>query len=168
MNAGALIRSARQQAGLTQEALARRAGTRQSAVSAYEAGRREPSLATLIRLVRATGFELEGSLVAAAPEPLAATELGRRLLEHRRAIREAVAADGGTNVRVFGSVARGEATADSDLDLLVDLPLRTGILTIGAIARDVERVAGVATDVVPSHALRSEVRERILEEAVAL
>jgi uncharacterized protein len=137
-------------------------------VSAYEAGRREPSLATLTRLVRAAGFELEGSLVASAPEPLAATELGRRLLEHRRAIREAVAAHGGTNVRVFGSVARGEATADSDLDLLVDLPLRTGILTIGAIARDVERVAGVATDVVPSHALRSEVRERILEEAIAL
>jgi uncharacterized protein len=71
-------------------------------------------------------------------------------------------------VRVFGSVARGEATVDSDLDLLVDLPQRTGIFTIGAMARDVERLVGVTTDVVPSHALRSEVRERILEASISL
>lgn len=168
MDAGAIIRDARRHAGLTQEAIARRAGTRQSAVSAYEAGRRLPSLVTLERLVRAAGFELEASLVAPARGPLATTEIGRRLVDQRQAVLEAAAAHGGSNVRVFGSVARGDASPDSDLDLLVDLPARTGVLRIGALAREIERLVGVAVDVVPSHALRREVRERVLEEAISL
>jgi transcriptional regulator with XRE-family HTH domain len=53
-----LIRIARRRAGLTQEALARRAATSQSALSAYESGRRSPSVATLARILEAAGFEL--------------------------------------------------------------------------------------------------------------
>ncbi len=53
-----LIRMARRQAGLTQTELAERAGTSQAAVSAYESGRRSPSVDTLVRILAATGFEL--------------------------------------------------------------------------------------------------------------
>ena len=53
-----LIRIARRRAGLTQEALARRAATSQAAISAYESGRRSPSVATLTRILEAAGFEL--------------------------------------------------------------------------------------------------------------
>src|SRR5258708_7056272 len=54
---------------------------------------------------------------AGPPRPVAAL-----LKEHRAAIRAAAAAVGARNVRVFGSVARGEETAESDVDLLVDFP----------------------------------------------
>ncbi len=53
-----LIRIARRQAGLTQEALAQRAATSQAAISAYESGRRSPSVATLTRILEAAGCEL--------------------------------------------------------------------------------------------------------------
>src|SRR5258708_16616464 len=60
--AWALIRTARMQAGLTQAALAARAFTSQTAVARYERGRATPSLETLMRLVRACGFDLRMSL----------------------------------------------------------------------------------------------------------
>ncbi len=53
-----LIRMARRRAGLTQEELAQRAATSQAAISAYESGRRSPSVATLTRILEAAGFEL--------------------------------------------------------------------------------------------------------------
>ncbi len=60
--AGALIADARLRAGLTQAELARRAGTVQSAIAAYEAGRRQPTLPTLYRLLAAAGFDLRARL----------------------------------------------------------------------------------------------------------
>ena len=53
-----LIRIARRRAGLTQKALADRAGTSQAAMSAYESGRRSPSVETLCRILRSAGFEV--------------------------------------------------------------------------------------------------------------
>lgn len=53
-----LIRTARRQSGLTQQALAKRAGTSQAAISAYESGRRSPSVDTLCRILGAVGFEV--------------------------------------------------------------------------------------------------------------
>jgi len=62
--AGNLIRLARQQKGLSQRELARRAKTSQAAIAAYEAGRRSPSLDTLARIVRAAGSDLRIRLEA--------------------------------------------------------------------------------------------------------
>jgi transcriptional regulator with XRE-family HTH domain len=59
-----LVRMARQRAGLSQVALAARAHTSQAAVSAYESGRRSPSVETLTRLLNASGFELRMRLAA--------------------------------------------------------------------------------------------------------
>ncbi|MGH8999278.1 MAG: helix-turn-helix domain-containing protein [Acidimicrobiia bacterium] len=71
-----LIRIARRRSGLTQEELARRAATSQAAISAYESGRRSPSVATLSRILEAAGFELRMRL--AAPDTHDAT---RRIAE---------------------------------------------------------------------------------------
>jgi len=111
---------------------------------------------------------VELRLVEADGDPLRRTELGDRVARCREAILAAVAAHGGRAVWVFGSVARGEVSGGSDLDLLIDLPERTGILTLGRIARDVERIVGVETDVVPLAALRPEIRGEVLAQAVAL
>ena len=59
-----LIRMARRQAGLTQTALAQQAKTSQAAISAYESGRRSPSVETLCRILEAAGFELRMRLAA--------------------------------------------------------------------------------------------------------
>jgi transcriptional regulator with XRE-family HTH domain len=66
-----LIRMARREAGLSQQQLAGRAGTSQAAVSAYESGRRSPSVDTLCRLLAAAGFEVRMRL--AAPDTHAPT-----------------------------------------------------------------------------------------------
>lgn len=58
MNAARAIREAREQAGLPQAALAARAGTSQATLSAYENGRKEPTVATLARLLEAAGAQL--------------------------------------------------------------------------------------------------------------
>src|SRR5438874_7286683 len=63
MPAWAILREAREQAGLTQRALAERAGKAQSEIAKIERGRRDPSVSTLERLVRAAGFDLRIQLV---------------------------------------------------------------------------------------------------------
>lgn len=75
MDAAQLLRSARGHAGLTQRSLAAAAGTSQAAVAAIESGRKQPSVATLDRLLRAAGTEL----VTADPEQAALLRRSRRL-----------------------------------------------------------------------------------------
>lgn len=75
MNAASRLRTARRRAGLTQSALAAAAGTSQPAVAAIESGRKQPTVATLERLLRAAGTEL----VPADPEQAALLRRGRRL-----------------------------------------------------------------------------------------
>jgi predicted nucleotidyltransferase len=110
----------------------------QSGVSTYESGRRQPSLPVLLRLIGATGHRLEGSLVAGdAAQPVQMSgALGQRMRRYGREINDIAAAHGARNVRVFGSVARGTELADSDLDLLVDLPPGTGLFALGRLRRD--------------------------------
>jgi transcriptional regulator with XRE-family HTH domain len=61
--AGNLIKLARHDAGLSQRELARRAGTSQATLSAYEAGRKSPSFETLVRVIRAAGQDLRVQVV---------------------------------------------------------------------------------------------------------
>ena len=72
--AGNLLRLARTKAGLTQSALAEQAGVAQSLISAYETGRRQPTLPTLLRLLAAAGFELRTRLEAPDAQARAAEE----------------------------------------------------------------------------------------------
>jgi transcriptional regulator with XRE-family HTH domain len=82
--AGAIIRAVRRRGGLTQAELAHRAGTSQPVISAYEHGRRDPTLGTLRKLVEAGGERLQMDAVALGsdlPPSANAQEHSRRLLE---------------------------------------------------------------------------------------
>ena len=75
---------------------------------------------------------------------------------------------GAYNVRVFGSVARGEADSQSDIDLLVDMEPGRSLLDLSGLHIDLEDLLGCNVDVVTEDGLRDRIRERVLREAVAL
>jgi hypothetical protein len=168
MEAGVLLRDARSRAGLSQSELARRAGVPQSVVSEYEAGKRQPALPTLVRLVAATGHELTLGLERRDPtvRGLPDSPLGRRVRRHRRALLAAVAAAGASNLRVFGSVARGEDTPDSDVDLLVEVPVGTDIFGLLALEEQLQRILQVDVDLGTVDSLKPKIRTKVLVEAI--
>ena len=169
-SAGSVVRDARQRAGLSQSELARRAGVSQPVISAYESGRREPSVTMLTKLVEASGHRL---LVDVAPLPglcrgLPDTPMGRRLRRRRRAVIGACRRLGATNVRVFGSVARGEDTTSSDIDLLVDLDEDVGLVALAGLRRELRELIDAAVDVVPAVALKPVLQQQVMAEAIPL
>lgn len=167
---GDLLREARSRAGLSQSDLAARAGVTQSVISEYEAGKRQPAVPTLARLVAATGHELTLGLERSDPavRGLPDTPLGRRLRQHRKALQDAVRSAGASNLRVFGSVARGDDGPDSDVDLLVDLPEQTSLFAVLALEGTLERILKVRVDLAPVTSLKPRVRAEALADAVAL
>lgn len=72
------------------------------------------------------------------------------------------------NVRVFGSVARGEARPDSDIDFLVDLEIGRSLLDLGGLLMDLQDLLHCKVDVVTEKGLRNRIRTRVLKEAVLL
>jgi predicted nucleotidyltransferase/DNA-binding XRE family transcriptional regulator len=164
-----LLRQARKKAGLSQTELARRAGVTQSVVSAYEAGRRQPSFPTLARLIEATGHDME---VVLRPRETKLNRLhgplGRKVHAHRFELREAAAKHGATNLRVFGSVARGEESEDSDIDLLADLSANVGLLALGRLRSELEAILGASVDVVPADDLKPSVRGNVERDVISL
>jgi len=75
---------------------------------------------------------------------------------------------GARNVRIFGSVARGQAGAQSDLDVLVDLDPGHSLLDLGGFLMDLQELLGCKVDVVTEKGLRERIRDRVLREAVPL
>ena len=75
---------------------------------------------------------------------------------------------GADNVRVFGSVVRGETGPDSDLDILVHFSDKTSLIDHIALMQDLEDMLGVKVDVVEDDALHPLIRDRVLSEGVAL
>lgn len=124
------VKRAREGAGMSQRALAAASGVPQPNISAIESGRVTPRPETVERL-----------LASAAVRPSVA------LRRHRDEIRAAVARTGGRNPRVFGSVARGEDSPTSDLDLLVDLG-DVGLFAAAGLAVELSELLGVRVDVV--------------------
>ncbi len=96
------------------------------------------------------------------------TELGRTLERNRRAILAVTAAAGARNVRVFGSVARGEDTEQSDIDLLADIPSGLTLFGLSQLESDISQIVGVKVDIVPAAGLRTNIRDKALAEAVPL
>lgn len=86
----------------------------------------------------------------------------------REDIKRIAAAHGAHNVRVFGSVARQEAGPNSDVDLLIDLASNPSPWFPAGLILDLEELLGHRVDIVTEKALHSNLRERILREAVPL
>jgi predicted nucleotidyltransferase len=95
-----------------------------------------------------------------APVPFASKE--------REDINRIAASHGAQNIRLFGSVQRGEANSNSDLDLLVDMADDRSLLDLIALGDELEKALGVEVDVVTEGSLSPYLKDRILAEAVAL
>lgn len=91
-------------------------------------------------------------------------ELRRRKSE----ILRLAARHGATNVRVFGSVARGEADERSDVDLLVDMGSGRSLLDLGGFLEDLQELLRRPVDVVTERGLKARIKDRVLREAVPL
>jgi predicted nucleotidyltransferase/DNA-binding XRE family transcriptional regulator len=173
LDSAAIVRVVREMAGLTQEELARRAGTSQPAVARYENGSAHPSTATLQRLTRTGGYELQVELVRANPCDLS-TDRAKKLRRHRGEILAAMEREGARNVRIFGSVARGEDGEDgedgegSDIDLLVDFDLHRGLLPFVRLNFELSQLLDELVEVSPQGILKPNVLDNALADAVPL
>jgi uncharacterized protein len=94
--------------------------------------------------------------------------LSHLLKTKREIILRIAQAHGARNLRVFGSVARGDNQEASDVDFLVDFEPGTSLLQHGALIAELEELLGCRVDVAPEKSLRENVRERVLQEAVPL
>lgn len=103
----------------------------------------------------------------AVVDPGRETPLRAALEANRDAIRAAVARHHGRRVRLFGSVARGEARPGSDVDLLVDFDTESSLFDLIRLTRDLETLLGCPVDVVSTAGLK-ERDKRIEAEAVDL
>ena len=97
-----------------------------------------------------------------------AMSLASLLRNHRAAVIEIAARHGARNVRVFGSVARGQTGPDSDIDLLVELDPQCSLLDHAALWMELNELLGVKVDVVSDRGLKPRIRDRVLAEAIAL
>ncbi len=94
--------------------------------------------------------------------------LDELLHEKREDILRIATKRGASNIRVFGSVARGEADSKSDIDLLVDLEPGRSLFDLGGLLMDLQDLLGHKVDIVTERGLRERIREHVLKEAVPL
>ncbi len=87
---------------------------------------------------------------------------------HRAEILAIAKRRGLRDVRVFGSMARGDADDDSDVDLLVSLPPGISALALGGLLMDVQDLLHRKVDVLTEGGLHPRIRERVLEESLPL
>jgi predicted nucleotidyltransferase len=89
-----------------------------------------------------------------------------RVLRHE--ILGYAASRGARNVRVFGSAARGDADATSDVDLLVEMEPGRSLLDLVGLSQDLEDLLGARVDVLSDGGVSPHLRERIYAEAIPL
>ncbi len=164
----ALLAEARSSAGLTQQRLADAARTSQPAVAAYEAGRRTPTISTLDRLLAACGHVLVVDALPVTTRPAVRRSALAALRRRRSALLSAASESGVTNLRVFGSVARRDATEESDVDLLVDLEPGRTLVDLATFRADASALLGKRVDVATLDLLKEPIRKEALREAVPL
>ncbi|MFJ4044257.1 helix-turn-helix domain-containing protein [Microbacterium sp. NPDC089987] len=137
--AGTLIRLAREDAGMSQRALAQASGVQQSNIAAAESGRRSVSNEMLDRLLDAADYR--------PSVPLALKREEIRRIGDQLGVR---------GIRVFGSVSRGADHRGSDIDLLVDLDATAAGFELGAFVAAVRDLTGFDADVIVDRGDRPE------------
>ncbi len=127
---------------------AAREGYSQRAIAAA-IGRSQPEVSRLLRFV---------------PH----SDHGRRLAAYRRDVLDLASQHGVTNVRVFGSTARGTGQPASDIDLLVDVAPGVGMFGLARLEITLSKLLGLPVDVVPATSLRDRIAEDVMNEAIPL
>jgi uncharacterized protein len=87
------------------------------------------------------------------------------LQSKRQEILKIARRNGATNVRVFGSVVRGEARPDSDIDFLVNLESNRSLLDLARLLRELQALLNCPVDIVTEAGLRPRLRPQVLKEA---
>lgn len=95
-------------------------------------------------------------------------DVNELLKQKRDEILRIAAKHGARNVRVFGSVARGEADDASDIDFLVEMEPGRSILDMGGLLMELRELLGRDVDLATERGLKPRIRERVLKEAVSL
>jgi predicted nucleotidyltransferase len=132
-----------------------------------ESGHRQPLVPTLAALVEGHEHILDVREASAQLGRLSGP-VGRKLRRRRHDIVTAAAEHGVTNLRVFGSVARGEDRPDSDVDLLADLPPGMSLFGLWQVQAALEAIVGTPVDLVSANGLKPGVASKIANEVVAL
>jgi len=94
--------------------------------------------------------------------------LPEKVKAKRQDILAIAARHGARNVRLFGSIARGEADDRSDVDLLVDMEPGRSLLDHAALSIELNRLLNCKVDVISERGLKPRIGERVLKEAIAL
>lgn len=121
---------------------------------AQSVGRSQPEVSRLLGL--------------ATPRFRASSLLGALLVDKRSEILAAADLLGASNVRVFGSLARGEDGPESDIDLFVDMPTKYTLMDLAAVQVEFRKILGHPVDVVPANDMRNGALTSAVSEAVAL
>jgi len=95
-------------------------------------------------------------------------DVERLLYEKRDDIRTIAAKHGAYNIRIFGSVVRGEAGSDSDIDFLIDVSSTTSSWFPAGLILDLEEILGRRVEIVTEKALNPYIRDHVLREAKPL
>lgn len=95
-------------------------------------------------------------------------KIEKLLKDKREEILQLATKHGAYNVRIFGSVARGEANEDSDIDFLINVKENHSRWFPGGLLADLEDLLGCKVDIVTERSLHELIRERILKEAIPL
>jgi predicted nucleotidyltransferase len=90
------------------------------------------------------------------------------IFEKKKEILKIASKHGARNVRIFGSVARGEGRPDSDVDFLVDMEPGRTLFDMGGLLMDLRDLLGLEVDVVTEQGLKPRIRDRVLSEAERL
>jgi len=94
--------------------------------------------------------------------------VGSRVARHAAEAKEIASRYGLSNLRLFGSVARGEDSADSDIDLLVDVGPGVGLFDLAGCERDLEELLGAPVDLIPAQDLKPGLTPWALADATPL
>lgn len=97
-----------------------------------------------------------------------ALKLDEVVMPNRDQILQTAAQHGARSIRVFGSVARRQDDADSDIDFLVEMEPGRSLFDLGGLLMDLEKLLNTKVDVITERGLKERIRERVLNEAVPL